>query len=158
MWRHIEDGDILIRTTSYSLPATLHSHITLIQPTTIFARNKLHRSHISIIENVFDAASLESLASSTDCNATVTVDCLKELYNATGYTPSATNGNRIGVTGYANQSFNLGDLRTFYQEQRKDAVGSEDNVEVVLVNGAFSPSLMPRHPPDISAIYCRWPE
>lgn len=93
------------------------------------------------MENVFDSASLDALASSTenaDCNAVVTVDCLNSLYNATGYIPSATNGNKIGITGYANQSFNLGDLRTFYQEQRTDAVGSEENIEVVLVNGMFA--------------------
>lgn len=141
VWQHSEDGDVLIRTTSYSLPAALHRHVTLIQPTTIFSRTRLQRSHISIMENVFDAASLEALASSTekaDCNAIVTVGCLKELYNATGYVPTATNGNKIGITGYANQSFNLGDLRTFYQEQRMDAVGSEENIDVVLVNGVIS--------------------
>ncbi|KAJ3996969.1 peptidase S8/S53 domain-containing protein [Lentinula boryana] len=37
VWKH-DDGDLIIRTTSYSLPEHLVDHIDLIQPTTMFAR------------------------------------------------------------------------------------------------------------------------
>jgi tripeptidyl-peptidase-1 len=39
-----------------------------------------------------------------DCNGVITVDCIRQLYNAVGMKPSngGRNGNRIGVTAYLN--------------------------------------------------------
>lgn len=34
------------------------------------------------------------------CNTTITVSCLKQLYNAVGYVASNTPQNSIGITGY----------------------------------------------------------
>jgi hypothetical protein len=34
------------------------------------------------------------------CNTTITVTCLKQLYNAVGYVPSGDSKNSIGITGY----------------------------------------------------------
>ena len=44
MWKHAQDGDVLVRTTEYSLPAHLDEHIELIQPTTAFNRAKGQRT------------------------------------------------------------------------------------------------------------------
>ncbi|KAF9475287.1 hypothetical protein BDN70DRAFT_898297 [Pholiota conissans] len=38
IWKHTVDGDVLVRTLEYSLPPTVYSHVTHIQPTMMFAR------------------------------------------------------------------------------------------------------------------------
>ncbi|TFY82758.1 hypothetical protein EWM64_g1251 [Hericium alpestre] len=144
VWKHTTDGDVVVRTTSYSLPEDLHPHIELVQPTTIFARFKGHRTtfHFSDEQNV-DPSPARGTATIVDptsgvkvdasCNTTVTITCLKELYNAVGVETSATNGNEIGITGYLEQFANIEDLQTFYADQRPDALNS--SFETVSVNG-----------------------
>lgn len=67
------------------------------------------------------------------CNTTITITCLKQIYNAVGYNSSATNGNQIGITGYLEEYANDADLQLFYQDQRPDAVNSSYNF--VSING-----------------------
>lgn len=69
------------------------------------------------------------------CNQTITITCIQQLYNAVGFTPSATNGNKIGITGYLEQFANFADLQTFYAQERPDASGS--NFSVVSINSSF---------------------
>lgn len=73
------------------------------------------------------------------CNTTVTITCLKELYNAVGFNASATIGNEIGITGYLDQFANIADLQMFYADQRPDALNSSFNF--VSVNGESAKSL-----------------
>ena len=72
------------------------------------------------------------------CNATVTITCLQQLYNAVGFTLSAKNGNQIGITGYLEQFANIQDLQSFYADDRPDAVNS--TFDTVLINGSCDPS------------------
>lgn len=67
------------------------------------------------------------------CNTTITISCLKELYNAVGFKPSATNGNKIGLTGYLEQFANIADLQSFYADQVPAAVNT--SFTFVSVNG-----------------------
>ncbi len=67
------------------------------------------------------------------CNETITITCLQELYNAVGYVPSATIGNKIGITGYLDQFANIQDLQSFFAKQRPDALGS--NFTFISING-----------------------
>jgi tripeptidyl-peptidase-1 len=67
------------------------------------------------------------------CNETVTVECLQQLYNAVGYVPKNSKGNRIGVTGFLEQYANIEDLNTFYADQVPQAVGT--SFEFISVNG-----------------------
>jgi tripeptidyl-peptidase-1 len=67
------------------------------------------------------------------CNQTVTISCLKQLYNAVDYNTSATNGNELGLTGYLEQYANNMDLQQFYQLENPSAYGS--NYTFVSVNG-----------------------
>ena len=85
------------------------------------------------------------------CNATITITCLQQLYNAVGVVPSASN-NSFAVTGYLviiylvsvsfladlvqGQNANLNDLQLFYADQRPDAKGS--SFTFVSVNGNFT--------------------
>jgi tripeptidyl-peptidase-1 len=67
------------------------------------------------------------------CNNTITVSCLRQLYNAVDYNTSATNGNALGITGYLNESTNNVDLQQFYRLQNPFAYGS--NYTSVSING-----------------------
>jgi tripeptidyl-peptidase-1 len=67
------------------------------------------------------------------CNQTITISCLKQLYNAIGFNASADVGNRIGITGYLEQFANIADLQLFYADQRPDALNS--SFEFVSVAG-----------------------
>ncbi|KAF8165633.1 tripeptidyl peptidase A [Crassisporium funariophilum] len=147
VWKHIESGDYLVRTTSYSLPSNLHSHIDLIQPTTMFGRFKEQRSTIvwddgaELVDTVSEIQptivdKITGVAVNATCNTTITVSCLKQLYNAVGYTPSADPKNTIGITGYLEQYANIADLQLFFADQRPDALGS--SFEFHSVNGGIN--------------------
>jgi tripeptidyl-peptidase-1 len=73
------------------------------------------------------------------CNSTVTVSCLKQLYNAVAYNTSATNGNKLGLTGYLGQYANNMDLQQFYQLENPSAYGS--NYTFVSINGMLHSKL-----------------
>lgn len=67
------------------------------------------------------------------CNETVTLTCLKELYNAVGFEASSKNGNQIGITGYLEQFANLEDLKLFFEDQNPAAASS--SFKFISING-----------------------
>lgn len=69
------------------------------------------------------------------CNNTVTLSCLRQLYNAVDYNTSATSGNGLAVTGYLEQYANNMDLQQFYRLGNPSAVGS--NYTFVSIHGMF---------------------
>ncbi|KAF8841599.1 subtilisin-like protein [Paxillus ammoniavirescens] len=145
VYTHSETGESIVRTTSYSLPALLHDHVELIQPTTMFARFKAFKSTLHWANTVSYGS--PSPVSSTitgpagnqvdaSCNNTITISCLRELYNAVGYNTSATNGNKLAVTGYLEQYANNMDLQQFFELENPTAYGS--NYTFVSVNGGMN--------------------
>ena len=146
MWKHTDDGVVLVRTTQYSLPHHLDGHIELIQPTTVFNRAKAQRitSHFTTLDTT--AAASQPLSGNitvpgyevtidASCNNTITVSCLKQLYNAVDYVPQAADKNAIALTGYLGQFANFADLQNFYAVQVPAAVNT--SFDVVLINGLF---------------------
>lgn len=84
MWKHAEDGEVIVRTTSYGLPEALHEHVRGVQPTTMFGRFKKHKSSIKVFEAAPEiSTSTGSIVSGSgtsvdaSCNSTITVTCLK---------------------------------------------------------------------------------
>lgn len=133
IYKHAQTGESIIRTTSYSLPEVLHDHVDFIQPTTMFARFKAFRSTLYRSNQVQPTDPSPSGSTITgpsgnqvdaSCNQTITVSCLRQLYNAVDYTTSATNGNALGITAYLNESANNMDLQQFYKLQNPPAYGS----------------------------------
>lgn len=138
VWKHEKSDDEFVRTTSYSLPAHLHEHVDVIQPTTMFGRMKAERSDIFAIEDEHNFKVASDLAEEPPiysggvtnvpvdaaCNSTITISCLQQLYNLGNYTASDTPENSIGITGYLGQYANLEDLQSFYTAYRSDAVNS----------------------------------
>ncbi|TFK55639.1 tripeptidyl peptidase A [Heliocybe sulcata] len=141
VWRHVDSGETIVRTTVYGLPEHIHGHVDLVQPTTLFSTFRGMKTTYRWSANkqqsaTSSAASIRSASGTVvdaSCNSTITITCLKELYNATGYNSSATNGNTIGITAYLEQYANYMDLQDFYAQQRPDAVNSTFNF--VSVNG-----------------------
>ncbi|KAH9059750.1 tripeptidyl peptidase A [Lactarius vividus] len=144
VWKHTRDGDVLVRTTEYSLPTHLDEHIELIQPTTAFNRAKGQRTTFRFTPaSEMAPTSLSSddkisvlgsgVTVDASCNTTITVSCLKQLYNAVDYVPKATDKNAIAITGYLEDFANFADLQKFYADQVPAAVGS--SFDVVLING-----------------------
>lgn len=132
LWTHEESGDTRIRTLQYSVPKQVFDHVELIQPTTMFSRMEKQRTTFrwSTHQDIEKQSSQQKItlpngiSVDASCNHTVTITCLKELYNAVGFKTSATNGNQISVTGYLEQFANIADLQLFYADQRPDALNS----------------------------------
>jgi tripeptidyl-peptidase I len=165
LWKHAQDGDVLLRTTHYSLPEYLYAHVEFVQPTTYFARPKaMHTTFNSVVDlslavpglsitlntnltisiNVTIGNNSSTSAPNgtlTDpilgvsCTSVITISCLQQLYNAVGYKPAATNKNAIGVTGYLGQFANTQDLQSFYALERPEAINS--SFQTVLVNSMY---------------------
>ncbi|RDB20083.1 Tripeptidyl-peptidase sed3 [Hypsizygus marmoreus] len=141
VWKHVESGDELVRTTSYSLPENIHEHVDVVQPTTMFGQFKRFKSTISWPEDSETPPQLKAVATASgvtvdpSCNSTITIKCLQQLYNFVGYTPTSK-GNSIGITGYLEEFANSQDLQSFYAEQRPDAVNS--TFKFVSVNGGLN--------------------
>jgi tripeptidyl-peptidase-1 len=73
------------------------------------------------------------------CNHTVTISCLRQLYNAVDYNMSATNGNELAVTGYLGQYANNMDLQQFYQLENPSACDS--NYTFISIHGTLQSRL-----------------
>ncbi|KAI0048692.1 tripeptidyl peptidase A [Auriscalpium vulgare] len=142
VWKHAKDEDSVVRTTSYSLPEHMHAHIELIQPTTLFSRLTGYRatSHFSGAQEHPAATSgtitVNGHEVDASCTTTITVSCLKQLYNAVDYVPAATQKNSIALTGYLDQFANFADLQQFYADQVPAAVNSTFNV--TFINGGVN--------------------
>ncbi|KAF7983296.1 hypothetical protein HWV62_22961 [Athelia sp. TMB] len=144
IWSHVESGDAAVRTTEYSLPEHLHEHIDLVQPTTLFARFKGMRSTLNIgstapaptVQATGTISAGNGITVDASCNQTITVDCLKQIYNAVGYVPTETKKNAIGITAYLEQYANNADLKAFYEDQVPAAVNS--SYKLVLLKGGLN--------------------
>ena len=133
MWTH-SNGESIVRTTEYSIPAHLDKHVELVQPTTLFSTLRGMRSTFKFNEDApalvnADAPPISVPSASggkvdASCNGTITISCLFQLYNAVGFTPSADTGNQIGITGYLEEFANNADLQAFYKDQVPAAVNS----------------------------------
>ena len=66
------------------------------------------------------------------CNASITPDCLRQLYNIGDYTPQAADKNRIGTTGYLEQYANFEDYQNFLADYVPQAVNS--TFDVISIN------------------------
>jgi tripeptidyl-peptidase-1 len=113
-------GVTKLRTTKYSIPASLVGHVDLVSPTTYFGKTKGMRA--------IQAAKTKPLAARTlpaSCNTSILYenetfpafvpDCLQIEYNINGYTPDANSGSRIAFGSFLNQSASFSDLTLFEQ-------------------------------------------
>ncbi|KZW04450.1 tripeptidyl peptidase A [Exidia glandulosa HHB12029] len=135
VWQHADGREPIVRTTHYSLPVHLHEHVDVVQPTTLFAQLGAQRRPI-IFEPETQLVDLATPAAS--CNTTITLQCLADLYNFTGYVPQAADlGNGIGITGYLEEHATDSDLQAFFAALKPEAVGF--TFDTILVNNGTNP-------------------
>ncbi|KZT50360.1 subtilisin-like protein [Calocera cornea HHB12733] len=132
VYRHTPSGDYLVRTLQYSLPAHLHAHVDVVQPSTTFARLAPKRSTLHGAPVALASASTPAIPAS--CNHTITPACLKEIYNVGAYVPSATSGNKLGIAGYLEEWANMNDTNWFYQDLLPQAAAAGYMFSVELIN------------------------
>ncbi|KIK60501.1 hypothetical protein GYMLUDRAFT_167978 [Collybiopsis luxurians FD-317 M1] len=138
VFAHTDSDAKIVRTLEYSLPRHLHEHINLVSPTTYFGTTQSMRTTSLLQPKISGLNSnlTAELTPSISCRTVVTPTCLQELYNTANYTPTQTNVNKIGITGYLAQYASYSDYTTFIQKYLPDATGS--NFTVTQVNGGYN--------------------
>jgi tripeptidyl-peptidase-1 len=120
IYRHSVTSEVIVRTLNYSLPSLLHNHIDVVTPTTYFSTMKSMRTtsflqpEIPALENGQDVIEANSASVPSSCSSTITPACLIALYNTTGYVPTATASNTLGIAGYLEQYANHNDLQVLF--------------------------------------------
>ncbi|KAK5322492.1 hypothetical protein LTR93_005695 [Exophiala xenobiotica] len=134
-----EDGTKLVRTTSWSLPRSLHDHVTTIQPTTAFLRANPKGDTVLTVPTDIDLSELTAAANSSALNRVcnfggMTTKCLQTLYNTVNYKVQAANNNSIGFTNYLGQVSNRSDARLYLQNFRPEAINSSYALKQVSID------------------------
>ncbi|KAI4597560.1 vesicle formation at the endoplasmic reticulum [Pestalotiopsis sp. 9143b] len=134
--------ELKTRTLEYSVPEAIRSHITTIQPTTLFSRTQKHVSEIFKVEQLEDAAALSSqinlaMTNKTEalkiCNYLIVPNCLRLLYNVGNYTAKPAAKTMLGVSGFLSEYAKLESLQTFLGKFAEIAMGQ--TFTYALVNG-----------------------
>ena len=84
-----------VRTLQYSVPASLHQYVQMIQPTTRFGEIRPQRFHHTVgspAPNIDTLTPTLAGFNATFCNSTITPDCLKGLYGIGNYKAKPNKG------------------------------------------------------------------
>jgi len=113
VYKHVNTGETIVRTTTYSLPGILHERVSVITPTTYFGTMRAMKSQIfkGPFSDQVPAPKSPKDGTPSSCASEITPACLFSLYNATGYVPAAANKNVLGIAGYLDQFANYADLQ-----------------------------------------------
>ncbi|KAI0718407.1 family S53 protease-like protein [Cerioporus squamosus] len=129
---HQESGTEVVRTLSYSLPASLQSHVDLVHPTTTFPDPKLQSSATKakrFIDDVPQRLLKRADANSNVCIQGTTPACLQELYSIPA-TP-VKNNVTLGVTVFYGNEPHYAYLTKFLEKYRTDVDASKTNYTFV---------------------------
>lgn len=148
VYQHL-DGDKLVRTTSWSLPRSLHPHVATVQPTTAFLRTKKNAAVTPTMDVDIDLVALAAAANMTELNRacnfrSMTPNCLRLLYNIAPYVPKLPNQNLIGFTNYLEEVWNGTDLERYMATFRPDIWPQRTELRQVGINqGPFADGVHP---------------
>jgi len=153
-YRH-RDGSELSRAQEWSLPAHLHEHIDVVQPTNSFFRpgpkvetfghpligeQRLSMKWFEHIgKNMYPTHKGHDTAASVAalCNISfTTIDCIRTLYGTIDYEPKATDKNAIAITNYLNETSKRDDVKQFLTQFRPEAAGAADTFPIEIVANA----------------------
>lgn len=132
VYKNDKDGRSTLRTTSYSLPQSVHDAIDMVQPTTMFSDLGVSKS---LIKQMVPAEDAPVSARDTSICATerFSASCLKENYNIKGYTP-AKNKTTFGITGFLGEVYSPTDLDLYLAQFAKN-VPADTTIPVIPING-----------------------
>lgn len=125
------EGVTKLRTTEYSVPAKVSSHIDFISPTIFFGKTKAAAALPAILTQRNEAKAVERRLDAS-CAKLITPQCLKELYNINNYTADPNSGSRIAFGSFLNESARTIDLSLFETQQNIP----QQQFSVQLINGA----------------------
>ncbi len=138
-----EDGDFLVRAPTWSLPAHLIEHVSVIQPTTSFFRSKKMGSTLRPVDDVWKSSQHprpppNSPPSGSDvaavCNMSlVTPLCLRTLYGTIDYVPQVPGKNKVGLNDFLAESNNRSDVKLFLETYRPEAASEAYQFDVVVI-------------------------
>ncbi|KAK5136110.1 hypothetical protein LTR08_004160 [Meristemomyces frigidus] len=153
------DGSEISRAPEWSLPAHLHEHIDVVQPTNSFFTNArawgpelkgpshpmswwehsgkhMYGGHNGSATNASSAHAAEVAAV---CNASFTTPlCLRTLYGTLNYTVKAADKNSIGLCNYLNETNKRTDIALFLETFRPEAAAGADEFDIVIIADAVN--------------------
>jgi tripeptidyl-peptidase-1 len=120
------NGVSKIRTTQYSIPDSLKSHIDLISPTTYFGKTQVKQIKATYaIDQVQTPSFTNASLAAAGCNFSISYgnhsykaikpSCLKYIYNVGNYTPDPAAGSKIAFGSFLNESASFSDLALYEQ-------------------------------------------
>ncbi|KAF9344962.1 hypothetical protein BGX26_003701 [Mortierella sp. AD094] len=129
-YRNKVNGDQVIRTRAYHLPATLADHVDFISPTTIFPT--------ALRVSTDGGRRWEPHVNDSSCSNVTNIHCLQEIYQLPSIHPTDTLDKRniFGVAGFDEEYANYQDLQSFLAKQRPDFLHT--NFTFVSINGGLN--------------------
>ncbi|EME79352.1 uncharacterized protein MYCFIDRAFT_57642 [Pseudocercospora fijiensis CIRAD86] len=132
-------GAQVVRTTAYSLPRSLHGHIDTVQPTNYWGKPELHSSDLKIVDlsATNKIASLAVQAAPAACSGTsVSLNCVRTVYNTTDYIPKVPQKNYAAWTNYLGEVPSDSDFHQYIAQQRPDANQSYAFTRTIIANAS----------------------
>ena len=149
------DGHSISRAPEWSLPAHLHEHIEVVQPTTSFfkPRPEVQASRSGPVLDTLSADDQSwwehvgkhkygehhgkggNVSDPSFCNVTfTTLDCLRTLYGTIDYKAQAADKNSIGINNYLNETSRRDDASQFLKAFRPEAAASAYEFEFEIID------------------------
>ncbi|KAJ5108576.1 hypothetical protein N7456_005251 [Penicillium angulare] len=104
-----KDGSVKLRTSEYSIPDDLSDYIDIISPTVYFGKTRAARPVAPKPRNLRS----RSGQISSSCEARISPECIKEMYNVGDYTPKVSSGSKVGFGSFLNESASQSDLAAY---------------------------------------------
>ncbi|KAK1909189.1 hypothetical protein P3342_011267 [Pyrenophora teres f. teres] len=132
-----KDGSVVARTTKWSLPRHLHSHIDTVQPTTSFFKTAAQASTL-YDEQAEVPASYKTPLNNTIaavCNVTsVTPECFQTLYKTKWYQTKASRKNSVAFNNFLGEIPIRPDTKMFLQKYRPEAVSQAYGFKAISID------------------------
>lgn len=150
------DGHSISRAPEWSLPAHLHEHIDVVQPTTSFFKPRAEID-LKVSGPIVDEHSDHdqswwehtgkhqygehhskggNVKDPSFCNASfVTLDCLRTLYGTIDYEAKAVDKNSIAINNYLNETSRRDDAAQFLKAFRPEAASAAYDFEFEIIDG-----------------------
>lgn len=139
VYKHSATGREVVRTTSYSVPQSLHDAITMVQPSTLFSTMGMSTGNVLGIESyVMENAASGDFVGPPSCADGAVTECLRDNYNIKGYTASS-NATMLGIAGFLDEVPSPSDLSR-YLKKFDPSLPSNITIPVVSINnGSTTP-------------------
>ncbi|QIW98818.1 hypothetical protein AMS68_004336 [Peltaster fructicola] len=137
VYKHVDNGNELVRTPEYSLPAHLHQHIDVVAPTTYFGDTEAMRTSLKFAEVYGKPGCGPESTPPWHGHGGVPGSQPTSVLSATLPPSPANVCNLVSMTAYLEESANISDFHIFLSQQRKDA-SPDYTFSVDSINGGIN--------------------